>query len=171
MTTVQQAQPPGLYVLFFAEMWERFSFYGMRALLVFYLTKHWLFDDRMATGLYATYGSLVYLTPVIGGLLADRILGFRKAVIFGGLLLVLGHFGMAIEGVPAYVLDGEVVRDQVALQIFYLSLALIIVGVGFLKPNISSIVGELYTGNDARRDSGFTLFYICLLYTSPSPRD
>jgi len=160
MTTVQQAQPPGLYVLFFAEMWERFSFYGMRALLVFYLTKHWLFDDRMATGLYATYGSLVYLTPVIGGLLADRILGFRKAVIFGGLLLVLGHFGMAIEGVPAYVLDGEVVRDQVALQIFYLSLALIIVGVGFLKPNISSIVGELYTGNDARRDSGFTLFYM-----------
>ena len=160
MTAVPQKQPPGLYVLFFAEMWERFSFYGMRALLVFYLTKHWLFDDRMATGLYATYGSLVYLTPVIGGLLADRILGFRKAVIFGGILLVLGHFGMAFEGEAAYVLDGEVVRDQVALQFFYLSLALIIVGVGFLKPNISSIVGELYEQNDARRDGGFTLFYM-----------
>lgn len=160
MTAVQQKQPPGLYVLFFAEMWERFSFYGMRALLVFYLTKHWLFDDRMATGLYATYGSLVYLTPVIGGLLADRILGFRKAVIFGGILLVLGHFGMAFEGEAAYLVDGEVVRDEFALQCFYLSLALIIVGVGFLKPNISSIVGELYAPNDARRDAGFTLFYM-----------
>jgi proton-dependent oligopeptide transporter, POT family len=160
MTAVQQKQPPGLYVLFFAEMWERFSFYGMRALLVFYLTKHWLFDDRMATGLYATYGSLVYLTPVIGGLLADRILGFRKAVIFGGILLVLGHFGMAFEGEAAHLVDGEVVRDELALQFFYLSLALIIVGVGFLKPNISSIVGELYEPNDARRDAGFTLFYM-----------
>ena len=160
MTAAAHKQPPGLYVLFFAEMWERFSFYGMRALLVFYLTKHWLFDDQMATGLYATYGSLVYLTPVIGGLLADRILGFRKAVIFGGILLVLGHFGMAFEGETAYVLDGEVVRDQMALQFFYLSLALIIVGVGFLKPNISSIVGELYAQNDARRDGGFTLFYM-----------
>jgi len=153
-------QPPGLKVLFFAEMWERFSFYGMRALLVFYLTKHWLFDDRMATGLYATYGSLVYLTPVIGGLIADRWLGFRRAVILGGVLLVLGHLGMAFEGEPARLVDGVVLRDAVALNIFYLSLGFISVGVGFLKPNISSIVGDLYTQDDPRRDGGFTLFYM-----------
>ena len=152
--------PRGLPVLFFAEMWERFSFYGMRALLVFYLTKHWLFSDAVAAGIYATYGSLVYLTPVIGGLIADRYLGFRKAVMLGAVLLVCGHIGMAVEGAPAY-LDGDVVvRDEGALQILYLSLALIIVGVGFLKPSISSIVGQLYAPDDARRDGGFTLFYM-----------
>lgn len=156
----QQRQPAGLKVLFFAEMWERFSFYGMRALLVFYLTKHWLFDDRMATGLYATYGSLVYLTPVIGGLIADRWLGFRRAVVLGGILLVIGHLGMAFEGEAARLVNGIIVRDETALGIFYLSLAFIIVGVGFLKPNISSIVGDLYAKDDPRRDGGFTLFYM-----------
>jgi POT family proton-dependent oligopeptide transporter len=160
LTRARIRQPPGLKVLFFAEMWERFSFYGMRALLVFYLTKHWLFDDQMATGLYATYGSLVYLTPVIGGLLADRWLGFRRAVILGGSLLVLGHLGMALEGEPARFVDGVVLRDDVALNLFYLSLAFIIVGVGFLKPNISSIVGDLYRTDDPRRDGGFTIFYM-----------
>ncbi len=158
--TVDTRQPPGLKVLFFAEMWERFSFYGMRALLVFYLTKHWLFSDQIATGLYATYGSLVYLTPVIGGLIADRWLGFRRAVVLGGILLVLGHLGMAFEGEAARLVDGVVVRDEMALNVFYLSLAFIIVGVGFLKPNISSIVGDLYTKDDPRRDGGFTLFYM-----------
>lgn len=157
---VEMKQPRGLPILFFAEMWERFSFYGMRALLVFYLTKHWLFDDRVATGIYATYGSLVYLTPVLGGLIADRWLGFRRAVVFGGLLLVIGHFGMAFEGTPAQLIDGVVVRDETALAVFYLSLAFIIVGVGFLKPNISSIVGDLYGPEDPRRDGGFTLFYM-----------
>ncbi len=148
-------------MLFFAEMWERFSFYGMRALLVFYLTKHWLFSDEVAAGIYATYGSLVYLAPVIGGLVADRLLGFRKAVAFGALLLVLGHAGMAFEGTPAYLSGVEVVRDERALSVLYLSLALIIVGVGFLKPSISSIVGDLYDGpEDPRRDGGFTLFYM-----------
>ncbi|MEZ5596507.1 MAG: peptide MFS transporter [Pseudomonadales bacterium] len=153
-------QPPGLVVLFFAEMWERFSYYGMRALLVFYLTKHWLFDDATATGIYASYGSLVYLTPILGGLIADRWLGFRRAVILGGCLLVMGHLGMAIEGEPARWVAGEVVRDDATLQVFYLSLALIITGVGFLKPNISSIVGALYARDDPRRDAGFTLFYM-----------
>src|SRR4028118_2389184 len=90
--------PKGLFVLFFAEMWERFSYYGMRALLIFYLTKHWLFDDGKANLIYGAYTSLVYITPVLGGYLADRYLGQRKAVLFGGILLAFGHLLMAVEG-------------------------------------------------------------------------
>ena len=90
--------PRGLFVLFFAEMWERFSYYGMRALLIFYLTKHWLFSDEKASVIYGAYTALVYITPVIGGYLADRYLGQRKAVLFGAVLLTFGHFLMGIEG-------------------------------------------------------------------------
>src|SRR5689334_17734572 len=151
--------PKGLYVCFLTEMWERFSFYGMKALLFLYLTKYHLFGDAPSYDLLGAYGGLVYAVPVIGGLLADRYLGMRKAVIFGAVLLCLGHFGMAFEGEAARSVAGSVVRDTRALQIFYLSLALIIMGVGFLKPNISTIVGRLYPENDPRRDSGFTLFY------------
>jgi POT family proton-dependent oligopeptide transporter len=152
--------PKGLFVLFFAEMWERFSFYGMRGLLIFYLTKHFLFADAAAAAIYASYGSLVYLTPLIGGIVADRWLGFRKAVAFGAFLLVIGHLGMAFEGAPAAVVGTDVVRDPVGLQTFYLSLAFIIIGCGLLKPNISSMVGRLYGPDDFRRDSGFTIFYL-----------
>lgn len=152
--------PRGLFVLFFAEMWERFSYYGMRGLLVFYLTKHFLFSDTIATGIYASYGALVYLAPVLGGLVADRYLGFRRSVIFGAVLLCCGHLGMAFEGEPARLVDGVVQADATALQTLYVSLALIIVGVGFLKPSISSIVGALYSADDSRRDGGFTLFYM-----------
>ena len=151
--------PKGVYVCFFTEMWERFSFYGMKALLLLYLTKYHLFDDRAGLDLLGAYGGLVYCIPVFGGLLADRWLGMRRAVVFGGLLLVLGHLGMAFEGHAAYVHQGEVVRDTGALAVTYLSLALIIMGVGFLKPNISTIVGKLYAEDDPRRDSGFSLFY------------
>lgn len=147
----------GLFVLFFTEMWERFSYYGMRAILIFYLTKHFLFDRDTAYGIYGAYVSFVYLTPVIGGVLADKYLGYRKAIALGAVLLVLGHLGMAIEGEP--VTDPNS-RDQFVMNIFYLSLALIIAGVGFLKANISAIVGELYPKVDPRRDSGFTLFYV-----------
>ncbi len=147
-------------MLFFAEMWERFSFYGMRALLIFYLTQHFLFSDGDAAAIYASYGALVYLTPVIGGLIADRHLGFRRAVIVGAALLCLGHLGMAFEGEVAVAGENGVLRDDGALQIMYASLALIIVGVGFLKPSISSMVGQLYGPGDARRDGGFTLFYM-----------
>lgn len=136
--------PKGLLYLFFAELWERFSFYGMRALLVLYMTKHLLFDDDMAFGVYAAYMSLVYVTPMIGGILADKILGYRKAIILGGILMVFGHFFLSIE-MPIF---------------FYGSLGLIIVGNGFFKPNISSFVGELYAQGDPRRDSGFTIFYL-----------
>jgi POT family proton-dependent oligopeptide transporter len=151
--------PKGLYVCFFTEMWERFSFYGMKALLLLYLTKYHLFGDRAGLDLLGAYGGLVYCIPVIGGVLADRWLGMRKAVVFGGILLVLGHLGMAIEGHAAASTGGTVTRDEGALRVMYLSLALIIVGVGFLKPNISTIVGKLYAPNDARRDSGFSMFY------------
>ncbi|MDX2465166.1 MAG: peptide MFS transporter [Porticoccus sp.] len=152
--------PKGLYICFATEMWERFSFYGMKYLLLLYLTKYHLFTDAMGLDVLGSYAALVYSTPVIGGLLADRYLGMRKAVIFGGCLLVLGHLGMAVEGSQAYFQDGEVIRDSRTLQIFYFSMALIIVGVGFLKPNISTIVGKLYGDNDPRRDSGFTIFYM-----------
>lgn len=136
--------PRGLLYLFFAELWERFSFYGMRALLVLYMTKHLLFSDEMSFGIYAAYMSLVYVTPLIGGMLADKILGFRKAIVLGGVLMALGHFFLTFEH-PLF---------------FYSSLSLIIVGNGFFKPNISSFVGKLYNEDDNRRDSGFTIFYM-----------
>jgi POT family proton-dependent oligopeptide transporter len=151
--------PKGVFVCFFTEMWERFSFYGMKALLLLYLLKHHGFDDDGGYDLIGAYGGLVYAVPVIGGLIADRWLGMRKAVVLGGVLLCLGHLGMAVEGHDARMVDGVLVRDEGALQVFYLSLALIIMGVGFLKPNISTIVGKLYAEDDPRRDSGFTLFY------------
>ncbi|HEX6858737.1 MAG TPA: oligopeptide:H+ symporter [Caulobacteraceae bacterium] len=211
--------PRGLFILFFAEMWERFSYYGMRGLLIFYLTQHFLFDDAFSNTQYGSYTTLVYLLPLIGGLLADRYIGMRKAVAFGALLLVAGHFTMAIEGRPATQVltfnnaQYEVVmqgrgdtqkatlaiggqnyefssadtgglqikdlpaaaplpsvlpkgsyqlaeqRDAKYVGIFYLALSLIIMGVGFLKPNISSIVGQLYNKGDPRRDPGFTLYY------------
>ncbi len=151
--------PKGVYVCFFTEMWERFSFYGMKALLLLYLTKYHLFGDTGGLNLLGAYGGLVYCLPVLGGMLADRWLGMRKAVVFGGIMLCLGHFGMAYHGSPAHMVGGVAQRDESALLVFYFSLALIIVGVGFLKPNISVIVGKLYPENDPRRDSGFSLFY------------
>jgi proton-dependent oligopeptide transporter, POT family len=144
--------PKGLYMLFFAEMWERFSYYGMRALLIFYLTKHWLFSDGKANLIYGAYTSLVYITPVLGGYLADRYLGQRKAVLFGGLLLAVGHSLMAVEG------NGG--QTDPALNVFWAALAFIIVGSGFLKANISVMVGQLYKLTDIRRDGAYTIFYM-----------
>jgi POT family proton-dependent oligopeptide transporter len=212
--------PRGLYILFFAEMWERFSYYGMRGLLIFYLTEHFLLNDETAQQSYATYTSLVYLMPLIGGYLADKYLGTRKAIAFGALLLVAGHFSMMFEGREAtqtltyqgqtyqfsatgrmedrqvrLVIDGQPYEvgaaegggieikgfagtpalpnilpkgsyelgvtgvDETARGILFMAMALIIMGVGFLKANISSIVGQLYADNDPRRDPGFTLYY------------
>ncbi len=144
--------PKGLYMLFFAEMWERFSYYGMRALLIFYLTKHWLFADDKSNVIYGAYTSLVYITPVLGGYLADRYLGQRKAVLFGGVLLALGHGTMAIEGTGG--------QSDPTINVFWLALALIIVGSGFLKANISVMVGQLYKLTDTRRDAAYTIFYM-----------
>lgn len=224
--------PKGLHILFFAEMWERFSYYGMRGLLIFYLTQHFLFSDEFAGSQYGAYTSLVYLLPLIGGFLADKYLGTAKAISFGALLLVAGQLMMAVEGKPAVqVLEthgqriefqadgrgndrhvylpiagqmcelnppegaqsacsihpdktgtltftglpadasipsvipaseyklGVEKRSPVLLGIFYLALSLIIMGVGFLKANISSIVGDLYEQDDPRRAPGFTLYY------------
>ena len=144
--------PRGLFMLFFAEMWERFSYYGMRALLVLYLTKHWLFSDGEASMVYGAYTALVYITPVIGGYLADKYLGQRKAVLYGAVLLTFGHFLMGFEG------DGG--GDSPALNAFWLALAFIIVGSGFLKANISVMVGQLYPRTDVRRDGAYTIFYM-----------
>ena len=144
--------PRGLFVLFYAEMWERFSFYGMRALLVLYLTKHWLFSDGKANLIYGAYGTLVYIAPVLGGVMADRWLGQRKAVVFGGLMLAIGHSLMAVEG------NGG--QGDPALNVFWLALAFIIVGSGFLKANISVMVGQLYKLTDVPRDGAYTVFYM-----------
>ncbi len=212
--------PRGLVILFFTEMWERFSYYGMRGLLIIYLTQHFLFSDERSSVLYGAYTALVYVMTIIGGSLADRYLGSRKAVTFGAILLCLGHFGMAFEGTGSkefinynsseyqvtldgrggeatpiivngdavssyqFINDGQQLEienpDVVGLpktintsdfssriehektykDILYLSLALIIAGVGFLKANISTMVGALYEKGDIRRDSGFTLFYM-----------
>ena len=146
--------PKGLYVLFFAEMWERFSYYGMRALLIFYLTQHWLFNDEKASVIYGAYTALVYIAPVLGGYLADKYLGQRKAVLFGAVLLTIGHFLMALEG------EGTLGQANPMIDIFWAALAFIIVGSGFLKANISVIVGQLYPRTDIRRDGAYTIFYM-----------
>ena len=145
--------PAGLYVLFFTEMWERFSYYGMRAILVLYLVAestpdsinpglNW--ETGAALSLYGTYTMLVYVASIPGGWIADNILGQKKSVLYGGVLLVLGHSILAVEEMWA----------------FYSGLGLIIAGVGMLKPNISSMVGGLYAQGDVRRDKGFIIFYI-----------
>ncbi|MCK7593893.1 peptide MFS transporter [Pseudomarimonas salicorniae] len=144
--------PRGLFVLFFAEMWERFSYYGMRGLLIFYLVQHWMFSDSEASVIYGAYTALVYITPVIGGYLADRYLGQRKAVLFGAVMLTIGHGLMAVEG------DGG--QQGFAISVFWLALSFIIVGSGFLKANISVIVGQLYSRTDIRRDPAYTIFYM-----------
>jgi POT family proton-dependent oligopeptide transporter len=144
--------PRGLFVLFFAEMWERFSYYGMRALLIFYLVQHWLFSDEQASVIYGAYTALVYIAPAVGGYMADRYLGQRKAVLFGAVMLVIGHFLMAVEG------DGG--QSSAAVNIFWLALSFIIVGSGFLKANISVMVGQLYPRTDIRRDPAYTIFYM-----------
>lgn len=152
ITTQEEPQmfghPKGLFYLFFAELWERFSFYGMRALLMLYMTKE-IFKalsekDVAAAAVYASYGSLVYASTVIGGRVSDKILGMRASIFLGGILMSIGHFVLAIE-------------NDIA---FFLALAFIVVGNGFFKPNISTFVGALYKDGDRRKDSGFTIFYM-----------
>ena len=218
--------PKGLAILFFTEMWERFSYYGMRGLLVLYLTQHFLFSDEKSSIMYGAYTALVYVMTIIGGTLADRYLGQRKAVTFGAILLCIGHFGMAFEGegskefvvtngseiemqyegrgdnrmlfidyegeerrvtfdtttgdmqvlttadrdreptapvlqtIPNADYTTRVEQQELYTNILFLSLAFIIAGVGYLKANISTIVGALYEFDDPRRDSGFSIFYM-----------
>lgn len=144
VTTRFRDHPPGLFYLFFAEMWERFSYYGLRAMLVLYMTSELLYADEKSYGIYATYTALVYTTPIIGGILADQILGKRRAIILGGILIGLGHLVLAI---PTH-------------DLFFYGLAFIISGTGLFKANISALLGQLYHHGDPRRDAGFTLFYV-----------
>ncbi|ACC98473.1 Dipeptide/tripeptide permease [Elusimicrobium minutum Pei191] len=143
-TAVKQKQPSGLYLLFATEMWERFSYYSLRGLFVLYLTKALAFDVPRATSLYGTFTSLIYLSPLLGGYMADRWLGKRSSIIIGGILIAAGQFVMGTGGIGAV----------------YVAMGLIILGNGFFKPNISSILGEIYEKNDVRRDGGFTIFYM-----------
>ncbi|MBR5433001.1 MAG: peptide MFS transporter [Bacteroidales bacterium] len=148
MKSAEMKQPRALMVLFFTEMWERFSYYGMRALLVLYLIQQ-LFNNletskTIAYGIFAAYGSLVYASPFIGGLIADKFLGHRKAVIWGAIMMAVGHFLMAIENE----------------MFLYLALSFLIVGNGFFKPNMPIILSGLYEENDPRRDGGFTIYYM-----------
>ena len=137
--------PAGLFVLFGAEMWERFCFYGMRTLLVLYMVQGFLtYGDDKAYGVYGSYNSLVYLTPILGGLLADKLLGYRKAIMLGAVFMAVGEFSLLVQQ-PMF---------------FYAGMAMLIVGNGFFKPNISTIVGKLYPDGDPRRDGGFTIFYM-----------
>lgn len=136
--------PRGLGLLFVTEMWERFSYYGMRALLVLYLVNALQWDTARAANLYGTYTMAVYLTPLVGGYLADRWIGTRRSLVIGGAIIALGHFALAFPG----------------LGMFYVGLALIVIGTGFFKPNVSTQVGELYRQGDPRRDSAFTIFYM-----------
>ena len=143
--------PVGLFVLFFTEMWERFSYYGMRAILVLFLTSSimndgWAWSNEDALQLYGLYTGLVYLTPILGGFLADKFLGYRNATVLGALIMTLGHASMALETFTD--------------SFFYLGLVLLIIGNGFFKPNISSIVGQLYKDGDKRKDGGYTIFYM-----------
>lgn len=143
------SHPKGLGVLFFTELWERFSYYGMRAILMLYMTEAVVggglgFDVKNASRIYGEYTSWVYLTSIIGGLIADRLLGARKAILVGGMIIALGHFTLAIQSVYA----------------FFGGLILIILGTGLLKPNISTMVGKLYPPGDVRRDAGFSIFYM-----------
>src|ERR1041385_6246872 len=141
--------PSGLSTLFFTEMWERFSYYGMRAILTFYMTKSFAegglgFDEKYASIIYATYVSSVWYLPLVGGWLADRIFGARRAVLIGAIIIASGHYSMAIN----------------SHFTFYAGRILIACGTGLLKPNISAMVGQLYTENDQRRDAGFSIFYM-----------
>jgi proton-dependent oligopeptide transporter, POT family len=136
--------PVGLYVLFFTEMWERFSYYGMRALLMLYMVNYFRYDQKHASTIYKVYTSFVYVTPILGGYLADRFLGNKRAVIIGAVLMAIGHFLMAFEEFP----------------IFMAALIFLIFGNGFFKPNMSTQVGRLYPVNDGRRDGAYTIFYM-----------
>ncbi|MBV8047737.1 MAG: peptide MFS transporter, partial [Paludibacterium sp.] len=151
---IKQAHPKGLYLLFVTEMWERFSYYGMRAIFVLFMVKALLMDKAAASGIYGTYTSLVYVTPLIGGYIADRYWGNRRSIITGGLLMAIGQFMMFFSGSLFSQSIGT------ATTMMYVGLGALIAGNGMFKPNISSMVGQLYPAGDKRVDAAFTIFYM-----------
>lgn len=144
VSSTSNKHPRQLYLLFFTEMWERFSFYGMKALLLAYMVTQLKFDEPKGYAILGSYAALVYTMPMFGGMMADRFLGYRKAIVFGGILMTIGHFVLAIPQGWS----------------FFFGMAFIICGNGFFKPNISSMVGTLYSNNDPRKDSAFSIFYM-----------
>ena len=149
-----KGHPRGLYVLFATEMWERFNYYGMRAILVLFMTKALLFSDAFASNLYGSYTGLVYLTPLIGGYIADRYWGNKRSILIGGLIMAIGEFllffcGSLYESSPS-----------ASTFLFFSGLGFMIAGNGFFKPNISSLVGQLYPKGDRRIDAAYTIFYM-----------
>lgn len=153
MSDIQKGHPKGLYVLFVTEMWERFSYYGMRAIFVLFLTKALMFDKAFGSNIYGSYTGLVYLTPLIGGYMADRYWGNRKSIIIGGIMMAFGQFFMFLSG---SFFDNA----SLAPIMMMIGLTMLILGNGFFKPNISTMVGQLYPKGDARIDSAFTIFYM-----------
>ncbi len=160
--------PKGLMTLFFTEMWERFSYYGMRALLILFMTKAIAdgglgFDDPTAGAVYGLYTMGVYLLALPGGWLADRLFGLKKSVWYGGIIIALGHFMMAVPGIEGWVTGNTAAKISLSsldTTCFFLGLLLIVLGTGLLKPNISSIVGQLYPAGSSKRDAGFSIFYM-----------
>ena len=151
--------PRGLGLLFIVEMWERFSYYGMRALLILYLTDALKWPDGEASRLYGTYNALVYLTPLIGGYIADRFIGTRTSLVVGGIVIALGHFSLAFAP-ESIEIGSAAAKDLSIMWPFYFGLLCIIIGTGFFKPNVSTMVGQIYGEGDVRRDAGFTIFYM-----------
>ena len=160
MNQKSQKHPRGLYVLFFTEMWERFSYYGMRALLTLFLTAELVtggfgMSEEDSLKIYALFTGLVYLTPLIGGWFADKLIGQRKSIFIGGLTMAIGQFLLTASAVKFFTPD-----EPSRLLLFYIGLGVLILGNGFFKPNISTIVGDLYDNDDPRKDGGFTIFYM-----------
>ncbi len=152
MSQTNTGHPKGLYVLFVTEMWERFSYYGMRAIFVLFMAKALLFDKALGSQIYGSYTGLVYLTPLLGGYMADRYWGNRKSIIIGGILMAIGQFFMFIAG--------SFFQEAFAPMVMFAGLGFLIFGNGFFKPNISTMVGQLYPEGDKRVDSAFTIFYM-----------
>ena len=150
-STTKTGHPKGLYFLFFTEMWERFSYYGMRAIFMLFMVKTLLLSDKEASEIYGSYTGLVYLTPLLGGYLCDRYLGNRRSIIIGGLLMALGQFFMFLSASAG---------AEGGIALMWTGLTALIIGNGFFKPNISTMVGQLYPENDRRIDSAFTIFYM-----------
>lgn len=150
-TATQKGHPKGLYFLFFTEMWERFSYYGMRAIFILFMTKVLLMQDKDASEIYGSYTGLVYLTPLLGGYLCDKYLGNRRSIIIGGFLMAIGQFCMFLSASAG---------AEGGVSIMWAGLTALIIGNGFFKPNISTMVGQLYPDGDRRIDSAFTIFYM-----------
>jgi POT family proton-dependent oligopeptide transporter len=155
-TTTNDGHPRGLYLLFFTEMWERYSYYGMRAIFILYMTKAMFMTGADASNVYGSYTGLVYLTPLLGGYLADRFWGNRRSILYGGILMAIGQFLMFVSG--SSVTDG--VQNASSVSTMWAGLTFLIIGNGFFKPNISTMVGQLYPKGDHRIDGAFTIFYM-----------